>query len=65
MSGEWFLWIGFVGSLVWHLVSWFIYIYPFSYEGQGFEDAVVTTLQIINFGLSGISFCLLGYLLFG
>lgn len=63
MSGAWFLWIGFVGSLLWHVASWASY-YSFNTEGGGFEDAVVTLLKSINFGLSCVSFCAFGYLFF-
>ena len=60
MSGEWFLWGGFVFSCLWHFLSWATnkFKYDESQEGIGIP------LVLMNLGLSGVSLCAFGYLVF-
>ena len=59
MSADFFLWGGFLCSLVWHLDSW---RWVRTREGDSREVRLVSQL---NNGLSGVALCCFGYLAFG
>ena len=65
MTGEIFLWGGLVLSTLWHLVSWGLWTLQVPLEHDQMGSVVVyQCLVVISIGLSGVSLCAFGYLLF-
>ena len=61
MSADFFLWGGFVFTLLWHLWSWAC----MTIRNPDSDQASVQTLCLINLGLSGVALCMFGSLAFG
>ena len=69
---DFFLWGGFVFTLLWHGISWFgNENSPVKESILGKDDSHFYTkqtlhvLQKLNVGLSGVALCCFGYLAFG
>jgi hypothetical protein len=58
MAGEFFLWGGFVLGCLWHLMSW---LWASIANGETTE---ANQLVLLNAGISGVTLCAFGYLLF-
>lgn len=56
-----FLWGGFVFSLLWHIPALISSLFVI-WEGRAGYESWVVTLTHINCGLSGVSVCAFGYL---
>ena len=61
MSADFFLSGGFVFSLLWHGLSWWVIID----SGRNSDSDTKVNLALINLGLSGVALCGFGYLAFG
>ena len=55
---DFFLWGGFVFSVLWHGFSW-IWM---KVSGEDTDKTDVMTIAMINLGLSGVALCGFGYL---
>ena len=60
---DFFLWGGFVFSLLWHLVSW-LKVFINSDDTNVIPIHHRDAIALINLGLSGVALCVFGYLAF-
>ena len=61
---DFFLWGGFVFTLLWHSFAWRMFIVGPN-NGTAFEKEFQMYVAIINLGISGVALCCFGYLAFG
>ena len=65
MAGEFFLWGGFVLGCLWHLFAWVLGAATAGYSVTTEGNVSLHVLVLLNVGISGVTLCAFGYLLFG